>query len=357
LLTCFDGRKTAGKARHHLDSQLGSRGDTLLDTVVLQVNAKHKASEHDPRQVVAGTVVPFVTWGLFGLLLGSSGWVSGLVWAVIGGVCGAIFSYYDLTRLSKGQWVRIGEHLPAESSSLMLFAETSDARHLLQSTASVQPAAASLAAISPDLTARVFAGANMPVELPSGSDAPKLASNQAAVLQMIMLRYGRPETAKQMAARMAPTKKGVDAPIEVELVGDTDADGHRRVTDVKFGTWAWAKSDLVSWGLLGVAVGFLAGLINGGLFGAVKGGIATGLIWAAFGLFAGTLYGLWAGRSITARRLKSIGTLLPPGTSMVVAWATRPIDSATLHAYTTDDSQQLVLRFNPVQGGAVLEVA
>jgi hypothetical protein len=71
---------------------------------------------------------------VFGVVLGSSGWVSGLVWAVIGAVCGALFSEYALTRLSKAQRVRIGDHLPAGSSALMMFAETRDARRLLQSS-------------------------------------------------------------------------------------------------------------------------------------------------------------------------------------------------------------------------------
>ena len=53
LLACFGGAKAAAKARRGLDAQLNSQGDALLDTVVLQVNANHKASVHDPRRVVA----------------------------------------------------------------------------------------------------------------------------------------------------------------------------------------------------------------------------------------------------------------------------------------------------------------
>jgi hypothetical protein len=70
LLECFSGNKAAGQARRGLDAQLKSQGDALLDTVVLQVNAKHKASVHDPRRVVQGTLTAFLTWGLFGLVAG-----------------------------------------------------------------------------------------------------------------------------------------------------------------------------------------------------------------------------------------------------------------------------------------------
>jgi hypothetical protein len=54
LLECFGGNKAAGKARRGLDARLKSQGDALLDSVVLQVNAKHHASVYDPRRVVQG---------------------------------------------------------------------------------------------------------------------------------------------------------------------------------------------------------------------------------------------------------------------------------------------------------------
>ena len=38
-------------------------------------------------------------------------------------------------------------------------------------------------------------------------------------------------------------------------------------------------------------------------------------------LFAGALYGLWAGRAVSARRLKGVGPLLPPDSSVILAWA------------------------------------
>ena len=50
-----------------------------------------------------------------------------------------------------------------------------------------------------------------------------------------------------------------------------------------------------------------------------------------------------------------VGPLLAPGTSMLVAWADKPVTQDTLDPYLTPGSQRLVLRFNAVDGGAVLE--
>ena len=41
-------------------------------------------------------------------------------------------------------------------------------------------------------------------------------------------------------------------------------------------------------------------------------------------------FGLWAGRAVSARRTKSVGPLLAPGTSIVVAWASKPVTDDTL---------------------------
>src|SRR5262245_34363789 len=99
LLGCFAGTKTAGKARRGLDAQLKAHGDTLLDSVILQVNAKHKASVHDPRRVVQGTLTAFLTWGLFGLVAG--GLKGAAIWAILGAVCGGLWAYYTEHLLRK----------------------------------------------------------------------------------------------------------------------------------------------------------------------------------------------------------------------------------------------------------------
>jgi hypothetical protein len=70
---------------------------------------------------------------------------------------------------------------------------------------------------------------------------------------------------------------------------------------------------------------------------------------------AGALYGLWAGRAVSARRLKGLSGLLVPGSSILVAWADGPVSPDTINTLTAPGSQRLILRFNTVEGGAVLE--
>jgi hypothetical protein len=110
---------------------------------------------------------------------------------------------------------------------------------------------------------------------------------------------------------------------------------------------AWAKSDLISWGAFGLAAGALAGAFGGGgVHSFVSDAVVTGIGWAVFGLLAGALYGLWAGRAVSARRLKSLGPFIAPGTSMIVAWASRPVRQDTIGTLTAPDSQRLILRFS-----------
>lgn len=349
LLACFGDRKAAGKARHPLEDKLRSDGDVVLDTTELQVNAKHKASVHDLSRLWKGTAVVTLTWGLFGLA--ANGWKGLVIWAVIGAVCGAGFTYYSLHHVTKAELASIGTHLPANSSALMTFVETSDPRRLLAATAGHQTSAASAALVSPDLDATVFAAANNPVEVSHSSGSETLAANETALMSMIVLRYPNVETAKQTADRVAKVKSnGADA--QIELMIKVDPNGHRHVTDPKFGPKAWAKSDIVSWGVFGVVVGGIAGAFGGGIF---KGAVVTGIGWALFGLFAGALYGLWAGRATTARRLKGIGPILAPGTSMLLAWAGGPVKRETMEMLAAANAKRLVLLFNPTEGGAVLE--
>ena len=111
---------------------------------------------------------------------------------------------------------------------------------------------------------------------------------------------------------------------------------------------------MISWGGFGVVVGAISGAFGGGI---LHGGVVTGIAWGVFGLFAGALYGSWAGRSTSARRLKGIGPLLAPGTSMLLAWADGPVHQQTIDKLTAPESQQVVLLFNPIERGAILEAA
>jgi hypothetical protein len=357
LLECFDGIKTAGRARRSLDAQLKAQGAALLDSVVLQVNAKHKASVHDPRRVVQGTLTAFLTWGLFGLVAG--GLDSLAIWAILGAICGGLWAYYTEHLLRKDELTRVGAQLPANSSALVTFVETRDPRGLLKATAAHDPATASVAAIGDDLAARVFAGAADPIEVPSSSPGRgAIPPDQAALTSMIMLRYPNAATAKQVASRETPSSKQAASPVQVELVIWAESGGRRHVADPSQGVKAWAKSDLISWGLFGLVVGALAGAFGGGgVHSFVDDAVVTGVGWAVFGLVAGALYGLWAGRAVSARRLKGLSGLLVPGSSILIAWADGPMRDDDIAALAAPGSRLLILRFNSVEGGAVLEAA
>ena len=358
LLGCFDGTKAAGKARRSLDAQLKAQGAALLDSVVVQVNAEHKASVYDPRRVVQGTLTATLTWGLFGLVAG--GHKRAAIWAILGAVCGGLWAYYTEHLLRKDELARIGARLPANSSALVIFAESSDPRSLLKAAAAHAPVTASVAAVGDDLGARVFAGATDPIEVSRSPGGGVIPPGQTAPTSMIMLRYPGTGTAKQIAAKAAPTSKKAAAasPVQVELVIWADPGGRRHVADPSQGVKAWAKADLVSWGLFGLVVGALAGAFGGGgVHSFVSDAVVTGIGWAVFGLVAGALYGLWAGRAVSARRLKGLGGLLAPGSSMLVAWADGPVSANTIDTFTAPGSQRLILRFNAIEGGAVLEAA
>jgi hypothetical protein len=350
LLACFDGRKTAGKARRSLEGQLQAQGDELLDTVVLEVDEKHKASVHDPRRILWGTVSAALVWGLCGIA-GADGVWSVLFWGAVGAIGGVLILYYTLHHLTKSELASIGSGLPAQSSALVVSAETKHPRRLLEAAADQTTTAASVAAIGGDLTTHVLAGPADPVELPPGS-ADELRGDSTLV-SMVILRYPSPETAKQMV-RQPPA----DSVLEVEMTIRRDSDGSRHVSDPNFGVRALAKSDLLWWGGFGLVFGALGGAVGGGgVLGFIEDGVLEAIVWGILGLGVGALYGLVFGKAFSARRLKGIGSLLTPGTSLLMAWVDRasPLTASGLDAYTTPGSQRLVLNFNSGGRGAVLE--
>jgi hypothetical protein len=350
LLACFDGRKTAGKSRRSLEKQLRAQGDELLDTVVLEVDEKHKASARDPRRILWGTVTVTLVWAVCGMA-GADGVWSVIFWAVVGGVGGVLFLYYTLHHLTKSDLASVGSGLPAQSSALAVWVEMTDARRLLEAAAVQRPTAASVAAIGADLTTHVFAGPADPVELPPGS-TPELRRD-SAVLSMVMLRYPSPDTAKQMALQPP-----ADSVLEVEMMLRRDTDGSRHVSDPYFGVKAMAKSDVLWWGGFGLVFGALGGAIGGGgVLGFIEDGVLEAIVWGILGLGVGALYGHVFGKAVSARRLKSVGSLLAPGTSILMAWvdAGSPLTASGLDAYSTPGSQRLVLNVNSGERGAVLE--
>jgi uncharacterized membrane protein len=353
-LICFESEKSAAKARKPFEASLRSSGDAVLQTTIVRVSKKRKASVYDARRVFAGTLTAALTWGLFGLVAGTNKVESTIIWAVVGAVCGGAYAYLLEHALSKSELRRIGEKMAPGSSALVTYSETSDPTRLLAAAQEGAPTVASAAVIGDDLDAKVFAGVASPVELPSGS-ALQLAPNETSVLSMILYRYPDQNAAARVARHLSNSSPGQDVP-EVELVIETAANGRRHVIDPTRGTAAWARSDVISWGLFGVVVGGVAGAVGGGgLHGLIDDAVVTGAGWAVFGLFAGSLYGLWAGRSISAHRLKGVGPLLANGSSALLAWAHGPATQQSLDALERPEARRLILRFNSVPGGAVLE--
>jgi uncharacterized membrane protein len=353
-LFCFAGKKGATRTRKRLETTLRSNGDEVLQTTILEVDKHHKASVHDPRRVVAGTLTAALTWGLFGLVSGTDRLESAIIWAVVGAICGGAYGYWCEHVLTKSELERIGRQMPGDSSALVTYVETSDATEDLAVSGTFAPSAASVAVIDGDLSARVFAGAAAPVETSDGASATA-ALDQASVLSMLLYRYPDPKTAGHVAAALAKGAKTNGTP-RVELVIETDRRGRRRVSDPTHGTAAWARSDVISWGAFGVVFGAIVGATGGGgILGFLEGGVVTGIAWAIFGLAAGALYGLWAGRSVSARRLHGIGPILAPGTSALLAWTNGSLGEHVLDELARPQAQHLVLSFDPVPGGAVLE--
>jgi len=364
LLVCFSGAKRASRVTSELGEGVRSGGGTLLDQVVLRVSRKGKAMVHDPRRTRAGALTSALTWGVFGLLASGGSWRSLVFWALIGAVCGGLYAYFTEHLLSRSQLKRIGERMGPDTSALAIWAEAADAERLLSKTAPLQPETASVAAVADDLSAKVFAGGATPGQSssPGADEGPPAATTAVTTaatsgLSMLLLRYPG-EHAAQAALKEAP-KAGGDAPQvpQVELVFESARSGKRRVIGPAKGVAAMAKSDVLSWGLFGVAYGAIVGAVgNGGILSWIENGVVTGVLWAILGLFAGTLYGLWAGRGVSARRLKGVGPLLPPDSSVILAWADGAVTERTIGTLSTPDAETLVLHFNSVARGAILEV-
>jgi membrane associated rhomboid family serine protease len=353
LLACFRGARTAARARRTLGRQLTGGGDSVLDEVILRVDSRHRARVYDPRRVIAGTLTSALTWGVFGLITG--GVASGGAWAIIGAVCGGLFAFYAEHVLTKDELKRIGRRLPGDSSAIAAFVAAGDGRRVLASAAPCQPAQASVAAIGADLSAEVLTETG-PAGSPPAPPGGARPDRDGTALSMLLLRYRGDETARREQARHRPARGKDGRDVQTELIFEAPGRGRLKVSDPKQGTWAFAKSDLISWGLFGVIYGLIVGLVsNHGAFSAITDTAAAGIVCAAFGLAAGALYGLWAGRAVSARRLRSVRPLLPPGTSTVLAWSEADLTEQILDDWSEPGSQRLIVRFNPAGDGVLLE--
>ena len=193
LLACFAGSKRAAKIRGQLDKRIGESGDTIVDQLVLTVDAKHKALVYDPRRTLAGTLTAALTWGIFGLIAGG---LRGLaIWAVIGAICGGVYAYYTEHLLTKNELKRIGGRLPGNSSPSWRSRTAlipSGSSHL---PPPAEPTTASVAAIAADLSARVYSGAAHPAAAPA--TAAGAVPDRTAGLSMLVVRFGGEHAARQ----------------------------------------------------------------------------------------------------------------------------------------------------------------
>ncbi len=354
LLACFAGRRGASKVRRTLGKRIRDQGDAILDEFVVGVDAKHGIHTYDPRRAAAGALTSALTWGLFGLVVGG---LQGLgVWAVLGALSGGLFAMFSLHRFTKDERTRIGEHLRADSSAVTFFLNGSDPERILASTGPFGPEVASVLAVASDLSARVFLASGDPVD---STVEPAPTSAPVTVLTMLLLRYSGEYSARQALAGVGAPKKGsdTDAP-RAELVVEEDKRGKRRVIDPTMGAAAGSKSDVVSWGAFGLVYGLIVGLAgNGGVLNGVERGAVTAIAWGVFGLGAGALFGLWSGRSVSARRLKGIGPLVPPDSSITLAWAGGTASASTIGDWLPSASQRLLVHFVSEERGLLMKVA
>jgi hypothetical protein len=307
---------------------------------------------HDPRKVVAGTLTAGATWGLFGLVTG--GLQSFGLWAVLGLICGGLFAYYKLNRLTKDERKRIGERLPADSSAFAAFVKGSDPERILASAEASGPVGASVVAIKSDLSARVWSDHDGRAQGTAG----QAADTATTQLSLLLVRFAGEHAARQALATTAAAKgTGLDDPA-VELIIEANERGRRRVIDPTMGSAAVAKADIVSWGGFGLAYGALAGFVgNGGIPGVIESTLAWGIACGVFGIAAGALFGLWSGRSVSARRLKGIGHLVPPDSSMALGWAGSSASDDAINGWMASGSQRLLIRFAADEHGLLLDAA
>ena len=172
---------------------------------------------------------------------------------------------------------------------------------------------------------------------------------------MLLLRYPGEHAAK---AALKTAAKANGHPPQVELIFETAKNGKRRVSSPTAGVAYMVKQGIIGWGVFGLAVGAITGFVgDGGVLGSIESAVVVGVLWAIFGVFAGSLYGLWVGRAVSARRLQRVGPLMPPDSSVILAWATGAASTeSTVRQLGTADLETLRVRFNPVGHGAILEV-
>ena len=367
LLLCFDGAKRAAQIRRPLSKQLEQHGGAILDAAIIRVDGEGKARVYDPQRTVAGLLTAALTWGVFG---GLTGGLSGLiVWAVIGGVGGGLFAYYREQPLSGTQLRRIGEGMRRDSSAVVVFLKCGADEAVRFTAAAYGPTTASLVAISGELSARVLAGAGGPTEVsaavpgeprPAADTSTDTSTDKTTLLNMLLVRLPGQHTVRQALAELASAKTpdpGRPQVMQVEVVLESDAGGGLHVHSPNLGVRFSARSSLVSWGVLGLICGAIGGWAGGGgILGFLGGGLITGVVWGAFGILAGALYGLFVGNVLSARQRKKMDVIVPPNSSLAFVWADGDLTNEAIDRWAPPGSQRLVVRFDTTSQGIILGV-
>ena len=79
-----------------------------------------------------------------------------------------------------------------------------------------------------------------------------------------------------------------------------------------------------------------------------------GVLWGAFGILAGALYGLFVGNVLSGRQRKKFDELVPPNNSLAFMWADGDLTHETIDRWAPPGSQRMVVRFNSTPKGIVL---
>lgn len=332
FLVCFDGHQRAGRVHRSLGEKITAGGGDVLSSTVLRVDDKGKARVYSPRRTLAGTLTPAVTWGVFGLI--TSGNVTSLVvWSLLGALLGGLYAYLTEHLLHKNDLARLGECLASDSSAILFFVVGTDSADLAAAGASFGAKPTSVATINSDL--------DVTVDHPSPANA-----TGESLLSMLLFRYPGSDTAETVYAAAKDEKSATRSVVEIGSLIRAEPNGQLHVVNPTTGSWAFAKPDIVVWAGFGLIFGLIAGFEGGGdFFGILDVGLETAIAWGIFGAAAGGLYGLFAGRAVSARRLEAVGPLLPPNSSMIVAWAPGTPAPGAVDPWSVGGSEELVLEF------------
>ena len=237
-----------------MQRKIAASGATVLELVVLRDSSRGKVQVHDPRRVRQGTLTSALTWGVFGWLAGG-GWSGLAIWAVIGAVCGGLYAYYTEHVLTKGQLARIAARLPRNSSALVAFVDGGHYPHkLITAMADFKANPISVASVDPNLAAHVTSRAATP-DQPPGTRSASGSLDRDAAVSMLLFRYPGAQSARKLTTDNDRAGQPGPPAFDLELILDADRTGALHAASPTQGVRAMSRSDVVSWGLLGVIYG------------------------------------------------------------------------------------------------------